>query len=183
MNKETLQGIEEYVKTRMDRFQLDDDSLPSERAAYDAYLNVLNEITKLKSLQSENGITPCEDGTVTDHELNLAIQRFIKDYPHGGIGFAFGNGFRLGQRHPIKQSDDVVKEIKKEISKTMKFLKDDYGQLDMKKDPMQTLSFTRGKQIGLNIALGIIEKYPSQVSEGEKSDDKITEARKKLHGL
>lgn len=41
------EGITAYIKQRMDLFP--DDPAPSERAAYDAYLNVLNHLKKCNS--------------------------------------------------------------------------------------------------------------------------------------
>lgn len=43
-----IEQITKFIKERMDLFP--DDPIPSQRAAYDAYLNVLNEIEKLGSV-------------------------------------------------------------------------------------------------------------------------------------
>lgn len=43
---------------------------------------------------------PCEDGTITDQELQRIIRRFFLDHPNAGSSFSFARGFRIGQSYP-----------------------------------------------------------------------------------
>ena len=52
---------------------------------------------------------------------------------------------------------DCISFIKAELSETHNFLKNDIGRLSMTEDPLQILSFTRGKQAAYCMALGRIE--------------------------
>lgn len=70
---------------------------------------------------------------------------------------------RIEEMKRLKESNkELVEALKVEIEKTNNTLKGDFGQID-EKDIFQTTSFTRGKQIGLNVALSIIKEK----SEGD----------------
>ena len=57
--------------------------------------------------------------------------------------------------------NDYITNLKQELNNANQWLRDhnDYGQMDTENDPIQTMSFMRGKVVGLIIAIERYYKY------------------------
>ena len=91
----------------------------------------------------------------SNYNLNPQQQAFIQ-----GAAWQKQQDEALRQSHKelVEALEEKLKGLREEFFKTKEFLKDDIGQLDTKNDPLQFMSFNRGKQIGYGDSIQRIEK-------------------------
>ena len=100
-------------------------------------------------------IIPCEDGTVTDHELKRVITKIILEEPGIPLSSAIALGFRLGQKYPsatiyqsrINELTEVLNSI--EPGKHKPFITANVREILDKYLPDNDDSISYSKMVGL----------------------------------